>query len=199
MAGSRQFNWRSALAGALALLLLLIVAGATVIFGGLYPVAASKGYPPGVTWVLEKAMRNGVTSAADGLDPPPVTTAMVREGGSHFKAMCQRCHGGPGVKPHQFARYMDPDPPELTHAAEEWSRSEIFWIAKHGIKMTGMPAFGAYESDEELWKIASFVEQLPGITPAEYAALPAAGGHGTGAGHGTGGGDGGEASQSHSH
>jgi len=192
MADSRATKTGAALLGAVAMLLLILLAGAVVICGGLYPAGASKGYPPGVAWALEKAMANSVRSGADGLDPPELSRAAILEGGSHFKAMCQMCHGGPGAKPAEFATAMDPDPPELSHAANEWSRSEIFWIAKHGIKMTGMPAFGAYEGDEELWKIAAFVEQLPKLSAAEYAAIPAAGGHGHGGGdHG--------AVQGHSH
>ena len=186
MAERRGISWGAALAGAAAMLAIIVLAGLIVIFGGFYPVAATAGYPPGMKWVLEKAMHNGVTSGAEKLDPPNLTRAEVMEGGSHFKAMCQRCHGGPGAEPMQFATAMDPDPPELTHAAKEWSRAEIFWIAKHGIKMTGMPAFGAYEGDPELWKIATFVEQLPQISPSEYAAIPAAAGHGSGAGEGEG-------------
>lgn len=180
MADRRGFSWGAAAIGALAMLALLVLAALVVIFGGLYPVTASSGYPPAVRWALEKAMHEGVTSGADSLQPPRLTQAQVLEGGSHFKAMCQRCHGGPGAKPEQFATAMDPDPPELAHAAKEWSRSEIFWIAKHGVKMTGMPAFGAYEGDRELWKIAAFVKQLPQISASDYAAIPAASGHGHG-------------------
>ena len=190
MADNRTSRIGAALLGAAAMLLLLLVIGAIVLFGGLYPAAASKGYPPGVAWMLEKAMTNSVRSGAEGLQPPQPSPAEILEGGSHFKAMCQHCHGGPGVKAPQFATAMDPDPPELSHAAEEWSRSEIFWIAKHGIKMSGMPAFGAYESDGELWKIAAFVEQLPETSAAEYAAIPAAGGHGHGESEGESGGGG---------
>lgn len=177
MAAERGFRWSSALLGALATLALILIAGVIIVAGGLYPVAASAGYPPGVRWVLDKAMHNGVTSGAENLQPPKLSRAEMLEGGSHFKGMCQQCHGGPGVKPEQFATVMDPDPPEISHAAEEWSRAEIFWIAKHGIKMTGMPAFGQYEGDGELWKIAAFVEQMPNISASEYASLPDAHAH----------------------
>ena len=184
MRESRGFSWGAALIGAVAMLLLLVLIVALILYAGLYPVAASKGYPAGVRWAFETAMHNGVKQGAERLRPPPVTRAAILEGGSHFKGMCQQCHGGPGAKPEQFATVMDPDPPELTHAAREWNRAEIFWIAKHGIKMTGMPAFGQYESDDELWKIAAFVEELPSVSAAEYAALPDAHAHEGSNGHG---------------
>jgi len=40
--------------------------------------------------------------------------------------------------------------------------------------MSGMPAFGATDDDEELWKVAAFVKSLPMVTAADYAAIPKA-------------------------
>ena len=65
---------------------------------------------------------------------------------------------------------MVPDPPDLAHAAEEWSTAEIFWIVKHGIKMSGMPPFGDGHEDRTIWNIAAFVDRLPAMTPEQYRA-----------------------------
>jgi mono/diheme cytochrome c family protein len=46
----------------------------------------------------------------------------------------------------------------------------LFWIVKHGLKMTGMPAW-AEHSDEELWATVAFIKKLPGMTPEEYGKL----------------------------
>lgn len=172
MARRRSFSLGAAAAGAIAMLVLLAAIATVVVLGGLYPVAASSPHSAGVRLVFESAMHNAVKNEAGGIEAPRLARADVLEGGSHFKGMCQQCHGGPGAEPEQFATVMNPNPPELTHAAREWSQEEIFWIAKHGIKMTGMPAFGQYASDEELWKIAAFVEQLPNVGAGDYAALP---------------------------
>jgi hypothetical protein len=45
-----------------------------------------------------------------------------------------------------------------------WSSAEPFWIAKNGIRMTGMPAFGSTHKDEEIWKVVAFVQRLPMVT-----------------------------------
>ena len=172
MAINRGFSWGAAIIGAIAALLLLVIGGAVIVFGGFYPIAASDPHSAGVRWVVHEAMEHGVKRSASGLQAPQLSRADVLEGGSHFKGMCQQCHGGPGVEPEPFATALNPDPPELTHAAREWSRPEIFWIARHGIKMTGMPAFGQSAPDEELWKIAAFVDQMPTVSASEYASLP---------------------------
>ena len=67
---------------------------------------------------------------------------------------------------------MNPHPPDLARAAGDLSVSEVFWIAKNGLKMTGMPAFGKTDEDEELWKVAAFVKALPRASASEYAAIP---------------------------
>ena len=65
----------------------------------------------------------------------------------------------------------------MAHAAEEWKPAEVHWILEHGIKMTGMPAFGPTHSEDELWAITAFVEQLPEMTEQEYATMTAEASH----------------------
>ncbi|HEX2804407.1 MAG TPA: cytochrome c [Sphingomicrobium sp.] len=192
MALQRGFSWTAALAGAAAMLLLLLLAGAAIAFGGLYPVAASKPDPAGIGPILHETMERGIKRSARGLVGPRLSAADVLEGGSHFKGMCQQCHGGPGAERDEFAAGMNPRPPDLAKTQGEWTREEIFWIAKHGIKMSGMPAFGNGAPDDELWKVAAFVKQLPKVSASRYASLPnahAQEGTGEEAGH----------SHSHSH
>jgi hypothetical protein len=54
-----------------------------------------------------------------------------------------------------------------------YTPAELFWIMKHGIRMTGMPAWGDH-SDDELWATVAFIEKLPGMTEQDYAKLVAA-------------------------
>lgn len=177
------FGWGVALMGAVATLLFFVLVAAVIVVGGFFPIAASEPHSAVARGVVHQTMERAVKRSAKGLESPQLTRADALEGGSHFKGMCQQCHGGPGAKPEQFATAMSPDPPELTHASREWSREEIFWIAKHGITMTGMPAFGQYASDEELWKIAAFVDQLPDVSASEYESLADAHAHEEDQGH----------------
>jgi hypothetical protein len=66
---------------------------------------------------------------------------------------------------------MNPQPPDLAAASKKWTDGELFWIAKHGIRMTGMPAFGHDHSDEDLWKIVAFVRKLDDLSESQVAAL----------------------------
>jgi mono/diheme cytochrome c family protein len=172
MAIARRFSLGAFLAGIAVAILVAIGAGLAIILGGLYPVAASSHHSPPVRWAITEAREHGVERSAAGLSVPRFTAADIREGGSHFKGMCQACHGGPGAEPEEFAAGMNPRPPDLARAAGDLSVEQVFWIAKNGLRMTGMPAFGKTDDDEELWKVAAFVKQLPKVTASEYGALP---------------------------
>ena len=69
---------------------------------------------------------------------------------------------------------MEPAPPDLARAAEEWNRGEIYWIVSNGVKMAGMPAFGPTHDAQTIWNIAASMERLPGMSLGEYAACRAA-------------------------
>lgn len=88
----------------------------------------------------------------------------------HYQEMCRYCHGVPEYAPKEFASGLYPSPPEMTdgHVQEEWKSSQIYWIIKHGIKITGMPAFGPTHSDKEIWGLAAITEQVPRMTSDQY-------------------------------
>jgi Cytochrome C oxidase, cbb3-type, subunit III len=61
----------------------------------------------------------------------------------------------------------NPEPPYLLDTIGGWSSSELFWIIKNGIKMTGMASFGAVHKDDEIWNLVAFVQRLPKMTPEQ--------------------------------
>jgi len=146
-----------------------LLAVAIAITGG-YDVAASRDHTPLVRWMLNTTMENAVKRMASDVGSPPQQPDLAK-GGSEYKAMCEHCHGGPGVERAEWAEGILPMPPHLTEHAAEWQAGEIFWLVKHGVKATAMPSFGSSHDDETLWNIAAFVEQLPGMTKQDYAAV----------------------------
>ncbi|MBL0419979.1 cytochrome c [Ramlibacter sp. AW1] len=177
--------------GAVGVLALLGLAGLAVVYTGAYNVAATEEHLSLTRWAFDTTMHRSVRSRADAITraAEDATPAMLESGASLYKSTCQHCHGGPGVEREEWAGGMRPRPPHLAEAAAEWEPNELFWIAKHGIRMTGMPAFGPSHDDETLWKVVAFVAQLPAMTPERYASLGGGAGHGHGGGaHGSPGG-----------
>lgn len=168
------------LVAAIIILVVFALVGFGFMYAGIYNVAASEPHTRFVFWVLSTTMENSVRARADRVQVPQDFEARVTdEGVRHYRLMCETCHGAPGVEPSETGKGLNPEPPELNEEAEKWSPAELFWIVKHGVRMSGMPAFGKTRSDEALWRIVSFVKKLPEIKPAEYKQLAQARGAGS--------------------
>lgn len=179
MNDSRGNLMKGVLFGALGLLVLLGLAGLAVAYTGAYNVAATERHMSITRWAFDTTMHTSVRQrAGEAKRSEALTPEMAAAGAGEYKEMCQHCHGGPGVERDKWAGGMRPRPPHLAEAAEKWAPHEVFWIAKHGIKMTGMPAFGESHDDATLWNIVAFVKALPAMTPERYAELGGgSGGH----------------------
>ncbi len=144
-------------------------------YSGAANVAASQDYLPGAKWFFDTVSSNSIRAHAEGAvergeiaEPAEVTDGMLRKGASEYQTMCVPCHGAPGGSRGEFGRGMKPEPPDLAHTAREMELREVYWVLHHGIRHTGMPAFGGSHSKEDLWAIATFVERFDDMTPAQY-------------------------------
>lgn len=158
------------------LIVVLAVAGLAYIYSGRYDVSAATPHWPIVKRLISLTVDQSVKHHAREITAPNLDdTAMVRLGFEHYQEMCVDCHGAPGVKPEEFAEGLYPRAPKLKRSAEEFSPGELYWMTKYGIKMSGMPAFGATHDEHELWSIVAFVKKLPGMDSAAYAGYKAHG------------------------
>lgn len=48
-----------------------------------------------------------------------------------------------------------------------------FWVIKHGLKMSAMPAWGKTHDDETIWSMVAFVNKLPSMSAQEYKEMVA--------------------------
>jgi len=83
--------------------------------------------------------------------------------------MCTGCHLGPGVERSELSQGLYPAAPELAHG-DELTATEQFWVIKHGVKLTAMPAWGKTHNDQLIWDMVAFIRQLPKMNPAQYQA-----------------------------
>jgi mono/diheme cytochrome c family protein len=163
----RRFFW-----GVVVTLLILIALPLVLLGAGVFNMAATVG--PGAlettlaSWTVDRSVK---VRAPQEISPVKEDPAAVEAGMVHYRAMCLQCHGAPDVQQHEFAQGLNPPPPELAVASKDWSDGELFWITKHGIRMTGMPAFGKSHSDEEIWQIVAFVRELGNLSESQVAAL----------------------------
>jgi mono/diheme cytochrome c family protein len=155
---------------------LAIAAAAVVVIAktGAYDVSATSQHTAPVYQLLEMGMRNGVRVRAAGLAVPPLQDrTLIDRGFTCYIEHCEQCHGGPGVARAPFSRGLLPQPHDLSQTGREWAPAQLYWVTRHGLKMTGMPAWGYRLPDAELWGIVAFLRELHLQSPSSYAALRA--------------------------
>jgi cytochrome c553 len=146
--------------------------GAAVFFlGGFYSVAGTAEEPAIIKWALVQVRTASIVRHAK--DPVPAgfnDAAKVQTGAREFAEHgCTNCHGAPGVKWAKFSEGLQPEPPDLKDVVDDLTPSQLFWVIKNGINMTGMPGFGAAgATDEDIWAIVAFLKKLPSVSEADY-------------------------------
>lgn len=151
----------------IAILLASLLAAAGVAYSGLYNVAADEPHWSATTRLLETVRVRSIARRAAAVQPPNLDDPqLVLKGAGQYAAMCSTCHHAPGMKENQLAKGLYPAPPAL-HERQVDPR-EAFIVIKHGLKMTGMPAWGGDHGDEAVWSLVAFVRKLPGMTPQQY-------------------------------
>jgi len=159
-----------------ALAIVVAVGAAIFFFGGFFSVAASEPDPGIVNWALVKVRMASIERHAHEISPVNLDDPeIVQAGARAFAARgCANCHGAPGVNWQKFSEGLQPDPPDLKDIVKEREPAELFWVVKHGIKMTAMPSFGSIGvADKDIWTIVAFIKKLPNISEADFKAWTA--------------------------
>ena len=164
-------------------LLAVALLGALVVVSGALSVAADEPHSSLVFGILDTARERSIEARADDIQVPALDDAdKVRRGAGNYDAMCAKCHLAPGMDPTELSAGLSPAPPNLAKDAPV-DAAEAFWVVKHGIKATGMPAWGKHMEDQYIWDVVAFVRKLPSLSADQYQAeVTASGGHSHGGG-----------------
>ena len=146
--------------------------GILVLVSGVVPIKASAEHWPITAWFLEFGKRRSVSTHTLGAKTPQIDDpALVLRGAGHFDIGCRPCHGSPDLTRPRIAHAMTPKPPYLPPQIAKWAPDELFYIVKHGIKFTGMPAWPAQHRDDEVWSMVAFLRRLPSLDSGAYRRL----------------------------
>ena len=100
-------------------------------------------------------------------NPLAETDDVVSQGQEVFLGSCAPCHGADARGGTSLGRNMDPPAMDLTSShVQHWSDGELFWIIQNGVRLTGMPSWKSSISDNDTWKLARFIHQLPRLDAA---------------------------------
>jgi mono/diheme cytochrome c family protein len=164
------------LMGILATLGIGLVAGAAAVYFGVLDIAADTPHSPLVYRLIETAREQSISRRAHNLTAPAnlADADRVRRGAGNYAAMCVNCHLAPGKGDSEIRMGLYPAPPDLSQPAKitAGAAARQFWIIKHGIKATAMPAWSKGGMDDEaIWDLVAFLQGLPALSANQYFAL----------------------------
>ncbi len=139
---------------------------------GVFDVAASRRPTKITEWITHDTMIHSVRRNSKGIVAPPRTgVEQVLAGFCAYETHCVACHGAAAVGRQHWVSGMEPQPPYLLDVTQRFSPPELFWIAKNGIKMTGMPGWGDSMSDRQIWNVVAWLEASAKLPPQTYLQL----------------------------
>jgi mono/diheme cytochrome c family protein len=140
----------------------------SIVSGGL----SAHDEPSRVEEVVARAMRRLATPGAmrDRSNPVQPTADVISQAMDHYADHCATCHANDGSGDTEIGRGLYPRVPDMRATnTQSLTDGELFSIIEHGIRLTGMPAWGngTPEGERESWGLVHFVRRLPKLTPEE--------------------------------
>ena len=137
-----------------------------VLRAGFWPIAATAQPPSWESRLALRALQSSVERAA-----PPLTNPMTASeenllaGMKTFKNECAGCHGDADQPSHWGTTSFYPRVPQFAQEPPRLTEPQMFWIVKHGVRYTGMAAWDGLLSDDEIWKLVTFLSHLDRLPP----------------------------------
>ncbi|HWQ03136.1 MAG TPA: c-type cytochrome, partial [Candidatus Nitrosotenuis sp.] len=151
------------------LVALLAAAGVGVWFTARHGFSAREN-PSALEAFVARSIRSmGVPAEArNAKNPFPATPEILAEARDHFADHCATCHANDGSGQTTLGQNLNPRAPDMRlPPTQNLTDGELYYIIHNGIRMTGMPAWGPPEKDDDSWKLVHFIRYLPKLTPEE--------------------------------
>ena len=170
---------RPFLTGVVCTLAVLLLGAYLFIANGMMPANAD-GKPPALEkWMARTSLHATLRrEAPPGSGPVSMTDAALTTGVKLYAQNCAACHGASDGKASHIAVGLYQHAPQLAkHGVEDDPEGVIYWKVKHGIRLTGMPAFSGTLSEDQIWKVVLFLkhmDNLPAGAQKAWKSVPSA-------------------------
>jgi mono/diheme cytochrome c family protein len=152
-----------------AALLLIFGLGGLLVYAGAYNIGADSPHTGPVFSLLNLVRQRSVAVRASGIAVPAdlADPKRIAAGAGMYNEMCSGCHLGPGTERTEISLGLYPRAPDFSRGTS-LTPSEEFWAIKHGIKMSGMAAWGPTHNDKLIWDMVAFLQKLSQLGAAQY-------------------------------
>jgi mono/diheme cytochrome c family protein len=137
---------------------------------------SARADPSGIERSIAVTLRRAAVpaEARGARNPFPASPEILAEARAHFADHCASCHANNGSGDTELGRGLYPRAPDMRKSeTQSLTDGELYWIIHNGIRLSGMPAWGAPGHDDDSWKLVVFIRHLPSMTPDETAAMEA--------------------------
>jgi thiosulfate dehydrogenase len=165
---------RGFLLGVIVALLALGLGGYLFVKSGGVSLATSAAPLPLERTVAGMALSASIGNARDTKNPLPLDDTNLLAAAHTYDENCAVCHSGPGHPKTILAKGMFPPPPQFFEKADMLTddpQGATYWKITNGIRLSGMPGFGATLSDTERWQVTLLLQQADKLPAAVQAAL----------------------------
>ena len=146
--------------------------GAAIVYFGAFDVAADVPHSRPMLALMNASRSRSIEVRSRGIRVPNLDDPqLVLKGAGQYAEMCTNCHLAPGMENSEIRPGLYPQPQDLSKVRV--GPREAFWIIKHGLKMSAMPAWGSHHNDEDIWSMVAFVQKLPDMAPEQYREIVA--------------------------
>jgi mono/diheme cytochrome c family protein len=152
--------------GVIVTLLIIILGGLGFAMLGMFPTPANVEPPH---W--ERHLANEAVDASMERHAPRVTNPLsatdqnLEDGMKIYTVNCAGCHGGLDRKPTDFGHSFYPPAPNLISDPPDDPEWHIFYTIRTGVRYTGMPAWDKTLSEQDIWKITTFLSHMDKLPP----------------------------------
>jgi mono/diheme cytochrome c family protein len=108
-------------------------------------------------------------------NPLAPTEQNLTEGARLYLNHCAGCHGIPSNRESQFGKSFNPPVPQFFSDAPDMAENQNFYITQHGIRFSGMPAWGGTLSENQIWLLVTFMSNVEKLPPAALKELEPSG------------------------
>jgi mono/diheme cytochrome c family protein len=96
------------------------------------------------------------------------TAEVLSEARAHFADHCAICHGNDGSGKTEIGQNLYPKTPDMRQSeTQNLTDGQMYYIIHNGIRLTGMPAWGGPDKDNDTWRLVLFIRHLPQMNPQE--------------------------------
>ena len=151
----------------------LLAAGVLVaVYSGAW-VTETRGGPSSIekyfaSAAVDASLRRHAPAA---VNPFAGNDVAIAAGMKIYRNNCAGCHGDSDRKPSQFGLGFFPPVPQFPLEPTRRSQAQAFYVVKNGIRRTGMTAWGRIMSDDDIWRVVSFVtrmDSLPAVVDSAW-------------------------------